>query len=67
MGRRNTAASNVKSISMRTYTTQQICDEVHGDLEGLSELAIWGVDQLENAQQGQISFVRNKSFAERWL
>ena len=52
---------------MTTYTTQQICDKVHGDLKGLSELAIWGIDQLENAQQGQISFVRNTSFAERWL
>jgi UDP-3-O-[3-hydroxymyristoyl] glucosamine N-acyltransferase len=51
---------------MSTFTTQQICDKVGGQLVGSPELAIQGVNRLERAKAGQISFIRNNRFAEQW-
>ncbi len=52
---------------MSTFTTQQICDKVGGQLVGSRELTIQGVNRLERAEAGQISFIRDNRFADRWV
>ena len=51
---------------MATYTTQQIADHVGGELLGPGDVVIHGVEQLNTAVSGQISFVRNINHARDW-
>ena len=51
---------------MASFTTQQISDRIGGQLMGPGGLFITGVDQLDHARPGDISFVRDESFAPAW-
>ena len=51
---------------MATYTIQQIADHVGGELLGPGEVVIHGVEQLNTAASGQITFVRNSHHAQKW-
>ena len=48
-------------------TTQSIADLVDGKLVGRGDLAITGVEQVQYAQPGQLTFIGDERFAERWL
>jgi len=51
---------------MSSYTAQQICDRVAGRLVGPADLRITGVDALESATDGQLSFVTSPRYVARW-
>ncbi|MEE9211322.1 MAG: UDP-3-O-(3-hydroxymyristoyl)glucosamine N-acyltransferase [Phycisphaeraceae bacterium] len=51
---------------MAAFSTQQIADRVGGELLGRGDLAITGVEQLDRAVPGQISFIRDAKFAAGW-
>ncbi len=49
-----------------TFTTRQIADETGGELVGPHDLAIGGVNQLDLAEPGQVSFIRDGKYADAW-
>lgn len=51
---------------MTSFTTQQICDRVAGRLDGPGDLAITGVEQIDRAIAGQMTFIGTHHFAARW-
>lgn len=51
---------------MTSFTTQQICDRVAGRLEGPGDVAITGVEQIDRATAGQMTFIRGRPFAAMW-
>lgn len=50
----------------RRYTTREIAERVGGRLVGAGDVAIEGVEQLEAARGGQISFIRDDHRAKQW-
>jgi UDP-3-O-[3-hydroxymyristoyl] glucosamine N-acyltransferase len=59
-------ANPLKRVSM-TLTTKAICERVSGRLDGPAELVISGVEHIDRATSGQITFIGNARYAERWL
>ena len=51
---------------MNTYSTQQIAEQVNGDLIGRHDLVISNIEDLDAAKPGQICFVRDAHFAAKW-
>ena len=51
---------------MPTYTVQQIADRIHGELIGSGKIQIKGIDQLQSATHGFITFIRDESHKRRW-
>lgn len=51
---------------MPTFTTRQIAERVGGQLRGPGDLPIHGVDQLDEAAPGQMTFIRNNHHAQAW-
>lgn len=49
-----------------SHTTQSIADLVDGKLAGPGDLPITGVEQVQFAQTGQITFIGEERYAERW-
>lgn len=49
-----------------SHTTQSIAQLVNGKLIGPGDLAIGGVEQVQLAQAGQLTFIGDKRYAERW-
>ncbi len=48
------------------YTIQQIADHVRGEVQGDATLLIDGMEQLDRARPGQISFVRDAKHVAAW-
>ncbi len=48
------------------HTVQQIADHVGGSVEGDAALPIRGIEQLDRAEPGQISFVRDARYVPAW-
>lgn len=53
-------------VDMASFSTQEICEKVGGELIGPADLTVSGVDRLETAEVGQISFIRDRRFAGDW-
>lgn len=51
---------------MATYLAQDIARKVDGQLMGQSDLAITGVEDLDQAGPGHITFIRDAQHAPRW-
>jgi UDP-3-O-[3-hydroxymyristoyl] glucosamine N-acyltransferase len=51
---------------MKTFTTRAICEGVAGRLNGSGEIAITGVEQIDRAGPGQITFIGSRQYAELW-
>lgn len=51
---------------MTKYTIQQIADRIGGKLLGAGDAVISGVDQLDTAGPGQITFIRDRAHAKNW-
>ncbi len=51
---------------MTSFTTQQICDRVTGRLDGPGDVAITGVEQIDRATAGQVTFIGTPQFAAMW-
>ena len=48
------------------YTIRQICDRVAGELEGVSELTITGLEQIDRASAGELTLIGTNKYAGRW-
>ncbi|HEX7010779.1 MAG TPA: UDP-3-O-(3-hydroxymyristoyl)glucosamine N-acyltransferase [Phycisphaeraceae bacterium] len=51
---------------MSSWTTQQIAQEVGGELVGPADLRIDGLEELALAQPGQLTFIGEGKYAGRW-
>ena len=51
---------------MVTLTTQQITLEVGGKLVGPGDLKLTGVEQLQRASAGQLTFIASEHFSRKW-
>lgn len=51
---------------MSKHTTKTIARAVKGELLGAADVPITGVHQIDAANQGQITFIGEQKFAERW-
>ena len=51
---------------MPTFTTQQISDRVGGTLRGPAEIVLNGVEQIDRAVPGQITFIGDDRHAAAW-
>jgi len=51
---------------MSTFTTQRLAELVSGELKGPPELSITGVEQVELAQPGQLTFIGNEKYVKLW-
>ena len=51
---------------MATLTTQQISLEVGGKLIGPGDVKLTGVEQLQHATAGQLTFVASEKFSSKW-
>ena len=51
---------------MPTFTTRQISDRVGGTLRGPAELVLSGVEQIDRAAPGQITFIGDDRHAAAW-
>ena len=51
---------------MTQYTTRQISDRVQGRLEGPGDLVITGLEQLNTATAGQLTFIRDEKYTRLW-
>lgn len=51
---------------MKTFTIEQICDLLQGNLEGKAGLIIEGPEQIEYATPWQITFIGNRKFLPLW-
>ena len=49
---------------MTNFTTQQICDRVAGRLDGPGDVAITGVEQIDRATAGQVTFIGAPQFGD---
>ncbi len=49
------------------YTIKQICDIIGGKVVGNEDLCITGVSSIENAKEGDISFIKNERFVSKAL
>ena len=47
-------------------TTGQICEWVGGNLDGPAGLNITGIEQIERAQPGQLTFIGTRQYAAKW-
>ena len=50
----------------RQITAAAIADLVGGDLQGPSELMLHGVDSMQHAEAGQLTFIRSAEYAQHW-
>ncbi|MHC4991324.1 MAG: UDP-3-O-(3-hydroxymyristoyl)glucosamine N-acyltransferase [Planctomycetota bacterium] len=50
----------------KSYTTRQIAEHVAGRLEGPDDLTITGVEQIDNADTGQITFIGTTRYGKMW-
>lgn len=51
---------------MKQFTIAEIAATVNGSIEGNQDLVISGPEQIEDAQQGQITFIGSKKYAHLW-
>lgn len=51
---------------MPIFTTQQIAQAVGGDLAGSGEIIISGLDQIENAKPGDLTFIGSDKYGKLW-
>lgn len=51
---------------MPSYTTAELTERVHGELRGPSDLRIAGVNALDEASDGEITFIADSAHASRW-
>jgi UDP-3-O-[3-hydroxymyristoyl] glucosamine N-acyltransferase len=49
-----------------SYTTADLAERVHGELNGRSDLGIEGVNALDEASERQITFITDKAHADLW-
>lgn len=56
----------MKGADSRTFTAAEICERVGGELEGPADVVIRGVDTLDAAEPGQISFIGEKRRVRDW-
>ena len=49
-----------------SYTTAEIAERVHGELRGRADLPIAGVNALDEASEGEITFIADSAHASRW-
>jgi len=49
-----------------SYTTADLAERVRGELVGRSDLAIEGVNALEDASERQITFINDQTHGTRW-
>lgn len=51
---------------MKTYSIEEICEIVKGTLTGHTNTAITGPEQLETANESQITFIGSKKYIKFW-
>lgn len=51
---------------MPSFTTQQIADRVNGTLTGAGDRVITGVEAMESAGAGHVTFIRDAKHAAHW-
>lgn len=51
---------------MTSFTTQQICDRVNGRLDGPGDVVIIGVNQVDRAVAGEMTFIGTPHYAALW-
>lgn len=51
---------------MPSYTTAEIAERVHGELRGRADLRITTVNGLDEASEGEITFIADSAHASRW-
>ena len=51
---------------MKHYTVQRIAEHVSGEVIGPGDQEIFGVNQVDDAQEGQLTFIGSAAFASRW-
>ncbi len=51
---------------MATYTAKELADRVGGALTGPGDLRITGVERLDRAAAGQLTFIGHDRFADAW-
>jgi UDP-3-O-[3-hydroxymyristoyl] glucosamine N-acyltransferase len=51
---------------MKSFTIQEITALVNGTLIGHTDAAITGVETIQNAVKGQVTFIGNRKFARNW-
>ncbi|WP_428387768.1 UDP-3-O-(3-hydroxymyristoyl)glucosamine N-acyltransferase [Mucisphaera sp.] len=49
-----------------TITTGELCQQLAGSLRGPDNLSITGLNNLEQAQPGDVTFLTDAKFADRW-
>jgi UDP-3-O-[3-hydroxymyristoyl] glucosamine N-acyltransferase len=49
-----------------SFTTQQLSEHVGGELRGPADIAVTGVNQLDGANRGDLTFIRTQAFAAAW-
>ena len=49
-----------------SYTTAELAERVHGELQGPADLRIAGVNALDAASDGDITFIADSAHAARW-
>ena len=54
------------TFAVTSFTTQQICDRVAGRLDGPGNLAITGVEQVDRAAPGHVTFIGSRHYATGW-
>lgn len=51
---------------MKTYSAQQICDHIKGELLGSTDHSVSSPEQIELANDHQITFIGNKKYEKLW-
>jgi UDP-3-O-[3-hydroxymyristoyl] glucosamine N-acyltransferase len=51
---------------MKTFSIQEICEKLSGTLIGNSNLQITGPEELQLANNSQISFIGSKKYSKQW-
>lgn len=51
---------------MRTYSSQQICDHLNGQLVGCPEVSVTSPEQIELAKENQVTFIGSKKYEKLW-
>ena len=51
---------------MSSYTITQLAEHVGGQLSGLGDIVITGIEVLDKATASELSFIRSAKFVEQW-
>jgi len=54
------------TITMKSFTIQEIATVVNGSVEGQANQRFTGLEQLAKAKSNQISFIGNRKYAKLW-